>query len=261
MDGKDVVGDGKDASLNKTDLSILDTMRVDNSNRDTVSVQNRDVVLSSPLDSGTASLDSAIWDSQSPTWDGSPGEAMACSTAGVCPAGYICGGTSTAGAADVCYDLTQTGCEATDLYYCPVTTTCWSEQVACSTVVDCGDGAASACASEDYAVDCSDSDNCTSNGSGGGNDGGSGKAGTACGACSPSSSDTACATCMDQFCCPEVTACSNQIACMNLLGCLVACSSSDTTCVNGCESSYSAGAKSLGNLTTCTDNSCSTSCN
>jgi hypothetical protein len=48
---------------------------------------------------------------------------------------------------------------------------------------------------------------------------------------------------------------------VNLLSCLVACSSSDTTCVNGCESSYAAGATNLGNLTTCTDSACSTSCN
>ena len=261
MDGKDGVVASKDGALDKSDLSIVDTLRADNANRDTRNDSNRDSLLPSQLDGGTVSVDSSTWDGPSSTWDSSQSETTACSIDGECPAGYICGSASTAGATNVCYDLTETGCGASDLYYCLGTTTCWSEQVACSTVVDCGDGVASACASENYAVDCSNSDICRSNGSGGGSDGGSGEVGTSAGVCSPSSSDTACATCMDQFCCSELSACSNQTACVNLLGCLVACSSSDTTCVNGCDSSYSAGVTSLKNLTTCTDASCGTSCN
>ena len=106
-----------------------------------------------------------------------------CSADGKCPAGFVCGGASTSGSADVCYSQTEAACGTGDVYYCPgsvsVSSTCWSSPVACSTVIDCGGGNASACATEGYVADCSSSDKCTAPGGGGsGGIGGSGSGGS-----------------------------------------------------------------------------------
>jgi hypothetical protein len=208
---------------------------------------------SSKSDRGSTSMDGL-------TIDGYLSGTTECSADGTCPTGSLCGGSSTAGGADVCYDKTQVGCDSSNVYYCPGSNTCWSDKVACSTVIECAGGSVSACASEGYTASCSSSVACALNGSGG-SDGGSGEAGTSVGLCIPSSSDTDCDTCMEQSCCAELTACSNQTSCVKLLDCLSGCSSTDTACATSCESSYSAGIANLAYFMTCIDSSCSLSCN
>ena len=97
----------------------------------------------------------------------------------------------------------------------------------------------------------------TNPGSGGG--GGSGS--TLIGPCTPSSTDTACETCFEQSCCSQVTACESQPSCLNLLNCIGDCpSGSDTTCTNGCETSYPLGVANFDSFATCLTNYCSVSC-
>jgi hypothetical protein len=194
------------------------------------------------------------------TVDGYLSGTTECSADGTCPTGSLCGASSTAGGADVCYDDTEAGCDSSDVYYCPGSSTCWSDKVACSTVIECEGGSVSACASEGYTASCTSSVTCTLNGSSG-SDGGSGEAGTSAGVCSPSSTDTDCDACIEQSCCAELTACSKQTSCVKLLDCLSDCSSTDTTCATSCESSYSAGMTNLAYFMTCIDSSCSVSCN
>jgi hypothetical protein len=159
----------------------------------------------------------------------------------------------------VCYDATEAGCDASDIYYCPGSNTCWSDRVACSTVIECEGGGVSACALEGYTASCSSSAACTSKGSSQ-NDGGSGEVGTSVAICSPSSTDTDCDICIEQSCCAEMTVCSQQTACVKLLDCLSGCASTDTACATSCESSYPAGLTNLASFMTCIDNSCGASC-
>ena len=102
-----------------------------------------------------------------------------CSLDGKCPNGFVCGGASTTGALDVCYSKEEAAvaavCDATHIYYCPASQSCWAEKIACDTVVDCGNGHAAACADEGYVPDCSGSGKCTKPGGGG-----SGGGGTSC---------------------------------------------------------------------------------
>ncbi len=206
----------------------------------------------------------------SPTYQSGSTE---CSTTGECPTGFICGGASSSGAADVCYSQIEAACGTGDVYYCPGTGTCWSSQVACSTVIDCGNGNASACVTEGYIADCSSSSKCQPpvagggyGGSGGGASGGSGggyggSAGSTGTACNPSSTATACTLCIDQSCCPQLSACDGQASCVSLSSCISACSTSDTTCMNNCETIYSSAVANLSSLLACGESYCSTSCN
>jgi hypothetical protein len=242
----------KDSTQNKADGSIKDVAKNDAGHSDTVIDVKATSDSSSKSDHENTSIDGLAVDSYlSGTTE--------CSADGTCPTGSLCGGSSTAGGVDVCYDETEAGCDASDVYYCPGSNTCWSEKVACSTVIDCEDGSVSACASEGYTASCSSSVSCTLNGSSG-SDGGSGEVGTSVDVCSPSSTDTDCDTCMEQSCCAEMTACSNQTSCVNLLNCLLDCSSTDTACATSCESTYSTGITNLEYYLTCTDSACSVSC-
>jgi hypothetical protein len=96
---------------------------------------------------------------------------------------------------------------------------------------------------------------------GSGGSGGSGGVGGSIGPCSPSSTDRACAICGKQSCCSQVNACESQPSCLNLLNCIGDCpSGSDTTCMNGCETSYPSGVANLDSFATCLTNYCSASC-
>jgi hypothetical protein len=190
-----------------------------------------------------------------------------CSPAGTCPKGFVCGGGSYASSQSVCYEIGKTTCPSAPAYYCPASATCWAAQVACDTVVNCADGPA-ACVSEGHVPDCSKSSNrCGGAGAGGSGGGGGGSGGTGgtggstTGPCAPVSTDTACDTCMEQTCCPQLTACVNQTSCVNLATCLNNCSSGNTTCINSCASSNSAGVTTLTTFDTCVTTSCSSSCN
>ncbi len=188
-----------------------------------------------------------------------------CSPAGTCPKGFVCGGGSSVGAQSVCYAISGTPCDTSDVYYCPSTASCWSAEVACSTVVDCGNGNASACVSDGYTPDCSGSGKCTKGGSSspgtGGSGGGGGGSGGSTVACTPSATADACTICLDQSCCSQWDTCEGQAACANLVNCINACSTNDTTCFQNCESSYSAGVSNLTSFVNCGDSYCQTSCN
>jgi len=192
---------------------------------------------------------------------GSTGPKTECTTDGKCPNGFICGGASLLGAPDVCYDKTTANCGGSDVYYCPAwgVNGCWSEKVACSTVVDCGNGQIGACPLEGYVPDCLGSGKCALAAGGAGGSGGTGGS-TGTNPCAPSSTDTACDTCLDQSCCPQLTACLNQTACTNLVSCEANCASGDTTCMNSCKASYPSGTTSVASFLTCIDNACSASC-
>jgi formylglycine-generating enzyme len=183
-----------------------------------------------------------------------------CSDTGACPSGFVCGGTSTTSAPDVCYSQTEAQCSASDVYYCPTPSSCWPAKVACSTIVLCPNGKASACRTEGYIANCSGTGQCTNPSSGAGGSGGSGGSGGMGGVCNPSSTDTPCDTCMEQSCCSQLDVCAGQTICVDLLNCIAACASTDTTCIGNCESSYSAGIASLTNLVTCVDNYCNATC-
>jgi hypothetical protein len=192
-----------------------------------------------------------------------------CSPAGTCPKGFVCGGGSSIGAPNVCYDANLARCASTEIYYCPSSASCWSAQVACSTVRDCGNGNISACPHDGYTSDCVENSQChpnggssgTGTGGSGGSAGGAGGAGGSTDPCAPLSTDTACYTCQDNSCCSQMTACSNQASCHSLLTCMNKCSSGDTTCMNNCESSYSSGVTTLTTFAKCVTTSCSSSCN
>jgi len=253
-DGTQNRSDGtiKDGTQNRADGTIKDTLEHDSVHSD-AAIEAKGTDSSGKSDRGSTFTDSV-------TVDGSLSGTTECSADGTCPTGYLCGGSSTAGGPDVCYDESVTGCDSSGTYYCPGSGTCWSEKIACSTVIECEDGSVSACVSESYTASCSSTATCTSNGSAG-SDGGSGEAGTSVDVCSPASTDTACDTCSEQSCCAQLTACSNQTSCVKLVDCLSGCSSTDTACETGCESSYSAGISNLTALMTCLDSSCSVSCN
>ena len=253
IDSKDDGVVGKDAAQDKTDGTIKDSAKHDAAYSDTAIDAHATSDSSSKSDRENTSMDGL-------TVDGYLSGTTECSTDGTCPTGFLCGKSSTAGGADVCYDETEAGCDSSDVYYCPGSDTCWSEKIACSTVIDCDDGSVSACASEKYTASCSSSVTCTLNSSSG-IDGGTGEAGTTVDVCSPLSTDTDCDTCLEQSCCAELTACSNQTSCVNLLNCLLACSSTDTACATSCESSYPTGITNLAYFMTCTDSACGASCN
>jgi hypothetical protein len=115
-----------------------------------------------------------------------------CSLDGKCPNGFVCGGASTTGALDVCYSKEEAAvaavCDATHIYYCPASQSCWAEKIACDTVVDCGNGHAAACADEGYVPDCSGSGKCTKPGGGGSGGGGTSGSGGSTGTSSNSAS-------------------------------------------------------------------------
>jgi hypothetical protein len=106
-----------------------------------------------------------------------------CASDGTCPSGFVCGGASSAGAPDVCYNANVAECTSPYNYYCPSSGTCWEGGVACSTVKDCGGGKVSACEHEGYTVDCS-SDKCVKIGTGGSGGSGGGSTGTSSGSAS-----------------------------------------------------------------------------
>jgi hypothetical protein len=123
-----------------------------------------------------------------------------CSPTGTCPDGFVCGDASNPGAQSVCYEISQTTCQAAPGYYCPGSATCWAAHTACDTVVTCPDGTHRACGSEGYTPDCSSgsgichpSGGTTGNGgntgsggsSGGAGAGGSGGGGTSVQTCPP----------------------------------------------------------------------------
>jgi hypothetical protein len=186
-----------------------------------------------------------------------------CSPTGTCPKGFVCGSGSSAGAQDVCYDTNVAQCVSPDVYYCPSSSTCWTGKVACDTMIDCGNGNIAACGGEGYTPDCSNSGKCTKNGStgAGGSGGSGGGGGSTTSPCAPVSTDTACDTCMERTCCPQLTACANQTSCVSLATCLNNCSSGNTTCISSCASSNSTGVTTLTNFDTCVTTSCSSSCN
>jgi hypothetical protein len=195
-----------------------------------------------------------------------------CSPSGTCPDGFVCGDANSANTPSVCYQTDKTTCSSAGTYYCPESATCWAAQPACDTVVICPDGTHQACDSEGYTPDCSNSGKCTKNGStgaggsggsggGGGGGGSGGSGGSTTGPCAPVSTDTACDTCMERTCCPQLTACANQTSCVSLATCLNNCSSGNTTCISSCASSNSTGVTTLTNFDTCVTTSCSSSCN
>ncbi len=103
-----------------------------------------------------------------------------CSSDGTCPSGFICGAASGMGVTNVCYETSKTPCgsDSSSGYYCPASATCWQTPIACSTVINCGSGNYSACASEGYVADCSGSDKCRSATAGSGGSGSGGSSGT-----------------------------------------------------------------------------------
>jgi hypothetical protein len=120
-----------------------------------------------------------------------------CSKDGKCPSGFVCGGASTAGARDVCYSNDEAkSCDASHVYYCPASQTCWAQKVACDTVVFCGGNTVAACHTQGYVASCSTSDKCTPGGAGG-----------------------SCSNASDYYCAGTDTCWTNDVACSTVVNC------------------------------------------
>jgi hypothetical protein len=184
------------------------------------------------------------------------------------------GGGGGGGSTGICAPLsTDTACDTCQDNSCCSQMTACSNQASCHSLLTCinncssGDTTCMNSCQSSYSsgvttlttfitcVQTSCSASCSQNAGSGGSGGGTG------GACPASSGDTACTTCDKQSCCSQFTACENQPACANLANCITACASGDTTCMNGCETSYPSGASNLTAWVSCLTSSCSASCN
>jgi hypothetical protein len=88
-----------------------------------------------------------------------------CSEQGTCPSGYICS-ESNSDPTHVCVTR-PSSCSSRSTFYCRTSQTCWSSEVSCSTLVDCGSGKLGACHSSALRYDCN-TDQCVSDSPGGG---------------------------------------------------------------------------------------------
>lgn len=78
----------------------------------------------------------------------------------------------------------------------------------------------------------------------------------------PVDSDPTCNSCAEQNCCDDWNACSDSTPCTNFINCISACptGTAGTTCVQGCQTSNSAGAAVFQTALTCTQGACATPC-
>lgn len=72
--------------------------------------------------------------------------------------------------------------------------------------------------------------------------------------------DPTCDTCLGKSCCNEWNACLNSTDCSDFASCANACAQGNTTCVNNCATTYSAGANLFDTASNCSSTSCKTPC-
>ena len=71
-------------------------------------------------------------------------------------------------------------------------------------------------------------------------------------------SDTLCAPCIIQNCCPQDTACTDN--CTSVLDCAEGCAAGDTLCVGNCENLFAAGVGAYQAFALCLQTSCMNTC-
>jgi hypothetical protein len=81
-------------------------------------------------------------------------------------------------------------------------------------------------------------------------------AATSTGTCS--TTGDACESCLGTSCCAEIQDCTG--ACSSLITCLASCAVGDTSCTDGCDSSYPDGVSGANSILSCGESSCSSAC-